>query len=413
MAIDGPRSECIKSEWYDVLHPSVALSTTRERATHAARRRQWNRGFSSKALQVHEAKILRHVDKLDQCIELDASQGRPSCVKDLMYWFGFDAMGDFVFNHPFGMLEAKKWHHVLERAYRAIELLGPFGPAPWMVHVGFKLLPRVSKLLDWHEMTTWCRQVMEQRLRNEALQKEVDMTHYLMMQGDPDTPDGALEIVGDPEIAREHNRFWLQGDSLLIIVAGSGPISIGLTFLFGELAKNPMHIEKLYKEVQRIDPKDVDAIARLPHLDACVKETLRLWPGILTGGSRKTGNNGVWIAGQFIPPETTIVAPHYVIARREDCFLHPRKFIPERWTSMPDLVLNASAWTPFGTGASSCVGRVLGTDIIKSVTAHLVRKYEFCLAPGEHARGADSEVRDTFMPRPGNLHLSFKLREAS
>lgn len=137
-----------------------------------------------------------------------------------MYWFGFDAMGDFVFNHTFGMLEAKKWHHVLERSYRAIELLGPFGPAPWMVHVGFKLLPRVSKLLDWHEMTTWCRQVMEQRLRDEALQKEVDMTHYLMMQGDPDTLDGALDVVGDSEIARQHNRFWLQGDSLLIIVAG-------------------------------------------------------------------------------------------------------------------------------------------------------------------------------------------------
>jgi len=171
------------------------------------------------ALQLHEAKMLRHVDRLDSCIEADAAQGRPSNAKNLAYWFGFDAMGDFVFNHPFGMLEAKTWHHLLVRSYRAIELLGPFGPAPWLVQIGFRLLPRLGKLRDWHEMTTWCRQMMEQRLENEALQKELDMTHYLMMRDDPVqgevVPDGAgYSVLG------ERNRFWLHGDSLLIIVAG-------------------------------------------------------------------------------------------------------------------------------------------------------------------------------------------------
>lgn len=137
-----------------------------------------------------------------------------------MYWFGFDAMGDFVFNHSFGMLEAKTWHHIIVRSYRAVELLGPFGPTPWLVHIGFHLLPRLSKLRDWHEMTTWCRQVMEQRLKDEALQKELDMTHYLMMQEDTEREGVAADTDKGYSAAKKHNRFWLHGDSVQVIVAG-------------------------------------------------------------------------------------------------------------------------------------------------------------------------------------------------
>lgn len=46
--IDGPRSECIKSEWYDLLHPNMSLVTARDKKTHTSRRRQWKYGLSAK-----------------------------------------------------------------------------------------------------------------------------------------------------------------------------------------------------------------------------------------------------------------------------------------------------------------------------------------------------------------------------
>lgn len=90
-----------------------------------------------------------------------------------------------------------------------------------------------------------------------------------------------------------------------------------MTFLLGELAQNPGQIDKLYEELRSVDTDNLEALGRLPHLDACLTETMRLWPGLLTGGARKTSKNGAWVAGRFIPPETTIVAPQYVIARRK------------------------------------------------------------------------------------------------
>lgn len=47
MAMDGPQGNCVKSEWYDVLHPKQSLVTARVKEVHGARRRQWNRGFTS------------------------------------------------------------------------------------------------------------------------------------------------------------------------------------------------------------------------------------------------------------------------------------------------------------------------------------------------------------------------------
>lgn len=90
-----------------------------------------------------------------------------------------------------------------------------------------------------------------------------------------------------------------------------------MTFLLGELAKKPAQLDKLYEELLHADTTDLEALLRLPHLDACFTETLRLWPGALTGGGRKTGKNGAWVAGRYIPPETTIMAPTFVIARRK------------------------------------------------------------------------------------------------
>lgn len=90
---------------------------------------------------------------------------RVSDVTDLFYWFGFDAMGDFVFNNSFGMLQSQEWHHIIILLQRALSLLGPFSPVPWLVQLGFKLLPRVWILKDWFDMVAWCEKQMRKRIK--------------------------------------------------------------------------------------------------------------------------------------------------------------------------------------------------------------------------------------------------------
>lgn len=131
--------------------------------------------------------------------------------------------------------------------------------------------------------------------------KVLDVAHYLLQ-------DARDDLTQFP---------WLTGDSILAIVAGSEPTAAVLIGLFYELAKAPRHTDSIVQELKDVNIKDSRALAQCPHLDAVISEALRLYPALPTGGNRKTTKDGVTIGGVYIPPETTIVAPRYVISRRK------------------------------------------------------------------------------------------------
>ncbi len=109
--------------------------------------------------------MLKYVDQLDDCIEADVVAHRTSDMNSLFYWFSFDVMGDFIFNKSFNMLQNQEWHHMIVILQRAMSILGPFSPAPWIVQVGLKLMPRVGLLKDWFTMLSWCEDQMQERMR--------------------------------------------------------------------------------------------------------------------------------------------------------------------------------------------------------------------------------------------------------
>ncbi|CAN8097825.1 unnamed protein product [Discula destructiva] len=406
-ATDGPRGESIKSEFYDVLHPRSSLVTTRDKRLHGVRRREWSGGFTSKALQTHMSKIFPHLDELVDLIDGDIRQGRPSTMREYIYWFGFDAMGQFVFSTSFGMLHNRQMHYIIKRLQSALSLLGPLAPAPWLIQVGLHLLPRVGKVKDWYDSLDWCEQQMRRRIRNAelgVLESGSDLAYYLV-------EEERNRKAGPGAAAKAWNLAWLAGDSLLAIVAGSDPSTATIIGILAELGQHPEHAERIYEELVTIDSiQDVHQLSKLPHLNAVVNETMRLYPALLSAGSRKTTKNGLTVGDKFIPPETTIICPRYSAGRRNDCWVHPDEFIPERWTSRPELILNSAGFAPFGLGSQSCLGRVLAEDLMRCLVARLVFRYRIRLAPGETGKRVMEDMDDQFIPYPGPLDLSFELR---
>lgn len=93
-------------------------------------------------------------------------------------------MGDFVFNKPFNMLQDQKWHHIIVLLQRALSLLGPFSAVPWLIQIGFKLMPRVWILKDWFDMVAWCEKQMHERLQvSLLLMLWLDYSKILIMIG--------------------------------------------------------------------------------------------------------------------------------------------------------------------------------------------------------------------------------------
>lgn len=90
-----------------------------------------------------------------------------------------------------------------------------------------------------------------------------------------------------------------------------------LIILFYLLSLHPQHISQIHTELLPLPtPHDAHTLSTLPHLNACIHESMRLIPAALTQGSRITGPTGFRIDDVFIPPGVKICAPRYTIFRR-------------------------------------------------------------------------------------------------
>ncbi|KAM7206084.1 Cytochrome P450 [Naviculisporaceae sp. PSN 640] len=330
-AVGGRRSECIKGEFYELLWPEFALFAARNKTLHSRRRRDWNLGFSPQAIKIHEQKVLRHVDRLDKQLGIEAASGNVVNATDFLLWFTFDIMTDFTFSKSLNLLQDEKWRYVVAQANHARSMLGPLTPTPWLLQVGLKLLPRVCE-----------------------------------------------------------------------------PTAQSLAGIFHELAMHPQQIRKLREALNDVSELDNKTLTEVAHLDAVIQEAMRLHTNLLTAGVRKTTENGIRLGHDiFIPPHTAVVTPMYTISRREDCFERANEFIPERWTTRPEMVRNAQAHVPFSLGRYNCVGQELGLRIMRYAVTKVVKNYDFCYAPGEDGSHMERDKLDRLTAFPGRIPLCF------
>ena len=102
-------------------------------------------------------------------------------------------------------------------------------------------------------------------------------------------------------------------------------IAATLTYLFYHLASKPEWQDKLRSEIQQIksDNRLTDRnvpdqfLKEAPILNGLINETMRLNPPVPSGVFRKTPPEGVMIGQTFIPGDTNIQMPQYVMSRCE------------------------------------------------------------------------------------------------
>ncbi|KAF2256020.1 cytochrome P450 [Trematosphaeria pertusa] len=381
-AISGPGTTCIKSAWYDMLHPLVAINSIREKDGYASRRRMWDQSFKVIALKRDGPTILTYANKLLKHIE--TTLGEPIIINEWLSRFSYAVMSDLAFARPYGSLDDEQLDRNVAMIHRGTEVLGVVSPAPWLAQLLFSI-PGVT--YRWNRMLKWASDNMKERIHISSWLIEAAQSN-----------DGLVDTNG------------LYGDALAVAIAGSHSTAATLTFLLYELSRNAGTQHKLRLELSKIaQPLDVDALTDLPNLNACIDETLRLYPILLTAGARQTKETGITISGRYIPPWTTIIAPRYSIGRLEACFERASEFIPERWTEKPEMVKNSRAHNPFSIGRHTCPGRYLGLTEVRIVVALLLSRFEVTLAP---AKRNETEVvdgmKDNFTVHPGQLKLIFR-----
>jgi cytochrome P450 len=218
----------------------------------------------------------------------------------------------------------------------------------------------------------------------------------------------ALLQARDEKTGKGFSTDQLVAEAGLLTIAGSDTTVTATTAIFFYLAHYPEHLSKVEAEVRSTfssveDIRIGEKLSACHYLLACIEETLRLNPPVASTLMREVLSGGLVVDGEWFPPGTDIGVPHYALHHDEKYFPAPFTFKPSRWLSRDasnkpktDLDLEprsepgdelssngaASAFTAFGVGRTSCIGRYLAYQEISLVVARTVWLFDMRLQPG-------------------------------
>lgn len=174
-----------------------------------------------------------------------------------------------------------------------------------------------------------------------------------------------------------------------MLFAGSDTSAGTLALLFRMLATHPAVAERAAAEAAAVlvgRPAErltaSDATRRMPYINACLNETLRLFPPgpFLV----RIASEGMKIRGYDVPKGQMLVANIYSVHRHRAFYNRPDEFLPERW--LPEGAAaglaprQANAWLPFSKGTRSCIGRGYAQLQMPIVAAAVLSRVRFELA---------------------------------
>lgn len=387
---------------YDIAHPRHTLHFLRDKQEHALRRRDWRRSFSAHALETYRPRIEFCAEQLLNAIDDHAQKRKPINAALYFNLFSFDAMGLLGFGHSFSRLAEGKMNYYMKNLHKNTLLAGTFFQTPWVMQILKQMTPFNAQYVNF---IAYSKRMTDERIQTPSH----DSTIFGPL----------LDAYKIKNVKTEHDRQNLYGDADLIVVAGSDTIAAALSCACFELAQHPrhnheiQHLLDLSRNKASLDgAREIASKQAHEYINAVIRETLRLHPVIASGLQRITPSEGLWIGEAFIPGGVRVQTPTYVMHRDPRFFAQPDEFIPERWTSQTDLVLDASLYVPFNTGLYSCIGKQLAMMELEHVIRELCDAFNWELPQGnERARKAfERTKRDTFTLFVRDLDMVFKRR---
>lgn len=151
--------------------------------------------------------------------------------------------------------------------------------------------------------------------------------------------------------------------SQLVSFLGAGFDTSATTFaltLF-EMAKNERTQTKVFEEVDKyLDEHDntlnYDCVSKLPYLDACIDEALRLYPS-LPNLTREVMEDYTFPTGLTVEKGVRIHLAVGHIQRNASYFPEPEKYRPERFLPEEKHKMTPYTYLSFGEGFRICIGK--------------------------------------------------------
>ncbi|ODA79240.1 hypothetical protein RJ55_04833 [Drechmeria coniospora] len=379
--IYGTDGKWVKTRFYNVNSALVDgrivynIFSTTDRAEHARMKRPVAKFYSPGAVLAMEPLVDAVLSDLCRHLEarfIDNGNGDKEC--DLGSWIAYcawDVVSATTFSEDF--------------QYMA-EGLSLIGQIPWL-----------DSLLDKNPVV----RLGPPNLANAtaiAVEHIARRTQGRDANYDPEVPDYLqhyLEAQRErPEAVRD--EFVIQY-VLVNLVAGADTTANTIRAILYFALRNRPVWERLCAEVRKapwegkVAPYNV--AKGLPYLDAVVRESIRLHPGVSMLLERRVPPSGLVLPdGSFVPPGTEVGINPYVAGRNKSVYGDDAdEFRPERWLPSDGETATSPSYearlkrfnaadVAFGGGSHICMGRHFAFVEVYKMVATLLRHYDIALA---------------------------------
>ncbi|XP_037820699.1 probable cytochrome P450 28d1 isoform X2 [Lucilia sericata] len=184
------------------------------------------------------------------------------------------------------------------------------------------------------------------------------------------------------------------------------------------LARYPEKQEKLRLEIQQhfeahANTFDFDELVKLPYLEQCLAETLRIFTPlpymakVCTQPCELLNNDGVSL--QLQPGDVCLI-PLHSLHHDEEYYPQPEVFVPERFDEEnggTKKYKDMGVYLPFGDGPRICIGMKFGLSQAKAAVAQVIKHFE--LTVNERTRKDNYQAADGFIiGLDGGIFLDIK-----
>ncbi|KZP07807.1 cytochrome P450 [Athelia psychrophila] len=381
----------------------LPLITHRDTAQHRARRRLWDRAFSTASVKGYDELVIKRTRELCEALEKRSGQ-----VLDFSRWMGFfsyDFMGDFVFGAGFNMTETGSDETGIWECLDAMNIqTSVLAHIPWSFTYQ-RLVPGIGGPRE--KFLKIAREFVGKRIQRGSVTK--DLFYHL-------TDEEGLEPT-------KPTMPTVASDGSLAIIAGADTTSTTLSVLFYFLLIHPEQFQRLRAEIDQFfpdkaDPTDFTKMVGMPFLNACINESLRLVPPVISGSPRCTpdGSQGSTVGPYYIPPGQQVITHFFSIHHNPAYFTDPDAFVPDRWlpasafASAPAVKHDVTAFNPFSFGPMACVGKNLAMVELRAVTCALAQKFDMGRPEGFTVGEWERGLGDAFVVTRPPLMLKLQTR---
>lgn len=214
------------------------------------------------------------------------------------------------------------------------------------------------------------------------------------------------ELLGVRNDAGERlSDHQLIDEIMTLLLAGYETIGGTVSFTLILLAQHPQWLKRLREEAEAIWSEGHEfELERSPVSVACLEESMRLWPAAWS--AMRMANQDVEWNGLALKRGDIINLMPLLTHRLEEFWDHPLQFDPNRFLESSGRKHVPGAFTPFGAGPRTCIGRNMALNEGVLIVSFLAKYYDWQIL---NEQKQEVSIGITLRPTT-NVHMRFLRR---